>query len=45
MAATVITVEFGTIHHYGGKFWSLFGQFFEQIQKLTEYYVNYYILV
>ena len=48
MAATIMTVEFGTIHHFstsGGKFWSLFAQFFEQIQKLPEHYVNYDILV
>ena len=48
MAATVMTVEFGTIHHYSrlrGKFWSLFVQFFEQIQKLTEHYIKYDILV
>ena len=31
MAATVMTVEFGTIHHDGGKFRSLFVQFFEKI--------------
>ena len=48
MAATVMTVEFGTIHHCSrleGNFWSLFVQFFEQIQKLSELYVNYDILV
>ena len=47
MAATVVTVEFGTIHHYSSlaeKFWSMFLQFFEQIQ-LTEHYANYDILV
>ena len=45
MVATVMTVEFGTIHHYSSlDFWSLFVQFFEQIQKLTEHYVNYDIL-
>ena len=44
MAATVMTVEFGTIHQSGGKFWSLFVQFFENIQKFTEHYVNYDIL-
>ena len=43
MAAIVMTFEFGTIHLYssGGKFWYLFVQFFEQIQKMTEHYVNY----
>ena len=47
MAATVMTVEFGTIHHSSleEKFWSLFVQFFERVQKLTEHYVNYDILV
>ena len=48
MAATVMTVEFGTSHHDSslrGKFWSLFVQFFEQIKKLTEHFVNYDILV
>ena len=48
MAATVMTVEFCTIHHYSSleeKFWSLFMQFFEQAQKLTEHYANYDILV
>ena len=45
MGATVMTVEFGTIHHSGKKIWSLFKQFFEHIQKLTEHYVNYDILV
>ena len=46
VAANVMTVEFGTIHHYSslfwpeGKFWSLFVQFFGQVQKLTEHYVN-----
>ena len=48
MAAIVMTVEFGTIHHFSSleeKFWSLFVQFFEQAQTLTEHYVNYDILV
>ena len=48
MAAIVMTVEFGTIHHYSSleeKFWSLFVQFFEQVQTLTDHYVNYDILV
>ena len=48
MATTVMTVEFGTIPPLflsGGEFWSCFVQFFEQIQKLTEHYVNYDILV
>ena len=49
MAATVMTVEFGTIHHYSSlekTFWSLFLQFFlMKVQKLTEHYVNYDILV
>ena len=43
-----MTVEFGTIHHFSspvGKFWGSFVQFFEQILKLTEHYVNYDILV
>ena len=53
MAAAVMTVEFCTIHML---FTSVeenseaclcisFFFFFEQIQKLTEYYVNYVILV
>ena len=48
MVATAMTGEFGTIHHYyesARKFWSLFLQFFEQIHKLTEHYVNYDIMV
>ena len=48
MAATVMIVEFGTIHHYFSlekKSESLFVQFLEQIQKLIEHYVNYDILV
>ena len=48
MAATVMTVEFGTSHHYSSleeKFCSLVVQFFEQIQILTENFVNYDILV
>ena len=48
MAATVMTVEFGTIYHYiwsGGKFWSFFVQFFGQVQELTEHYVNCDIFV
>ena len=48
MGATGMTVEFGTIHHYFSLEESseaLFVQFFEQIQKLTEHYVNYDILV
>ena len=48
MAATLRTVEFGTIHHFSSlekKHWSLFVQFFEQMQKLSEHYVNYDILV
>ena len=48
MAATVMTVEFGTIHHdsstSGGKFWCLFVQFFEQPTKIN-LYVNYDISV
>ena len=43
-----MTVEFGTIHQYSSlkeKFWSMFVQFFEQVQTLTEHYVNYDILV
>ena len=49
MAATVMTVEFGTIHHYSSLEENsepcLQVQFFEQIQNLTEHYVNYDILV
>ena len=48
MAATVMTVEFGTKHHYSSlekKFWSLFVQFFGLLQKSTEYHVNCDILV
>ena len=48
MAATVMTVEFGTIHHYSsleGNFEAFSVQLFEQIQKLTEHYVNYDIFV
>ena len=48
MAATVMTVEFCTIHHYSSleeNSEALFVQFFEQIQKLTEHYVNYGILI
>ena len=48
MATTVKTVLFSTIHHYFSleeNFWGLLEQFFEQIQKLTEHYVNYYISV
>ena len=42
MAATVMTVEFDTIHHYSGveensEAYSFFVQFFEQIQKLAEH--------
>ena len=37
MAATVMTVEFGTIHHYSS--------LEENYEKLTEHYVNYDILV
>ena len=39
-----MTIEFGTIHHYSSLEENsdacLFVQFFEQIQKLTEHYVN-----
>ena len=46
MVATVMTVEFGTTHHYSSLEKILkFVQFFEQIQKLTEHHVNYDILV
>ena len=49
MAATLMTVEFGNIHHYFSleerKHWSLFVQFFEQIQQLTIHYLNYDLLV
>ena len=44
MAATVMTVEFGTFHRYSSleeNSEGFFVQFFEQIQKLTEHYVNY----
>ena len=48
MAATVMTVEFGTSHNYfsleeNSEAWVV--QFFEQIQNLTEHFVNYDILV
>ena len=48
MAATVMTVEFGTINHFSSLEESsevLFVQFFKQIQKLIENKVNYNILV
>ena len=45
VAATVMTVEFGTSHHYSRILKLQFVQFFEQIQKLTEHFVNYDILV
>ena len=38
MVATVMTVEFGTIHHYSSleeNSEACFEQFYEQIQKLT----------
>ena len=44
MAATVMTVEFGTIHHYSSleeNSEALLVQFFEQMQKSTDHYVNY----
>ena len=51
MAATVMTVEFGTIHHYSSLeenseacLCSSLSSC-EEIQKLTEQYVNYDILV
>ena len=46
MAATVMTVEFGTIHHII-LVWRkiLVVQFFEQIQNLIEHNVNYDIFV
>ena len=44
MAASVMTVEFGTIHHYSCLEENS-AQFFEQVQKLTEHYVNYDISV
>ena len=49
MAATVMTVEFGTIHHYSSleedSETFFFMQFFRQIQNLIEQYVNCDILV
>ena len=47
MAATVMTIGFGTIHHYSSleENSETFVQFFEQIQQLTEQYVNYDRLV
>ena len=48
MAATVMTVEFGTIHHYSSleeNSEACLCRFFEQIQNLTGNYVNYDILV
>ena len=49
MAATVMTIKFGTIHHYSGLEENSeaynYVQFFEQIQKLIEHFVNYDILV
>ena len=46
MAATVVTIEFGTIHHYSSleeNSEARFVQFFGQV--LTEHYVRYDILV
>ena len=41
MAATVMIIEFGTVNLYSSveerKFWRLFLQFYEQIQKLTKH--------
>ena len=48
MAATVMTVEFGTIHHYSSleeNSEACLCSSFEQIQKLTEHYASYDILV
>ena len=48
MAATVMTVESNTIHHYSSleeNSKTCFLQFFEQVQQLTEHYVNHDILV
>ena len=47
MSATVMTVEFGIIHHYFSvEEKCLFVRFFEQVKTLTEQsYANYNILV
>ena len=48
MAATVMTVEFGTIYHYSSleeNSKAFFVQFFGQVQILSEHYVNCDILV
>ena len=48
MAATVMTVEFGTIHHYFSpeeNSEACLCSSSEKIQKFTEHYVNYDILV
>ena len=48
MAATVMTVEFGTIYHYSSleeNSEAFLCSFFGQVQKLSEHYVNCDILV
>ena len=47
MVPTVMTVEFGTLHIIliWNKILKLVRAFFEQMQKITEHYVNYDILV
>ena len=48
MAATVMTTEFGTIDHYSSldkNSEACVCTSFKQLQKLTEHYVNYDILV
>ena len=48
MVATVMTVEFGTIHHYSsleGKSEACLCSSLNRYKKLTEHYVNYGILV
>ena len=48
MATTVMTVEFGTIHHYSSLEENsevCLCSFLNRYRKLTEHYVNYDILV
>ena len=48
MAAIVMTAEFGNVRHVSSleeNSEAFFVQVFEQIQKLTEHYVNHDILV
>ena len=48
MAATIMTVEFGTIHHYSSleKYSeACFCSSLNKYKKLTQHYVNYDILV